>query len=120
MFRKRGQLPLTETNREDSDTIPEKRSPVLDSEPALEALRDVYADLVERLHSPSIIEHLYSGRLLTKVEYDLAKSKESDYDKNTEVLGALTRRGPTEVVKFCQILFEHNQHNCGRLILDGM
>ena len=120
MSRKRGQLPLTETDREDNDSISEKRSPVSDPEPALEALRDVYANLVERLHSPTIIEHLYSGRLLTKVEYDSSKSKESNYDKNTEVLGALTRTGPTEVVKFCQVLFERNQHNCGRILLDGM
>ena len=120
MSRKRGQLPLAETDREDNDSIPEKRSPVPDPEPALEALRDVHANLVDRLHSPSVIEHLYSGRLLTKVEYDLAKSKESDYDKNTEVLGALMRRGPAEVLKFCQVLFERNQHNCGRLLLDGM
>ena len=120
MSRKHGQLPLAETDREDNDSISDKPSTIPDPEPALEALRDVYANLVERLHSPSVIEHLYSGRLLTKVEYDLAKSKESNYDKNTAVLGALMRRGRAEVLKFCQLLFEQNQHNCGRLLLDGM
>ena len=119
MSQKFGKLPLAENDREDNDVISEKVPTVPDPEPSLEALRDVYANLVERLHSPSVIEHLYSGRLLTKVEYDLAKSKESNYDKNTEVLGALMRRGPAEVVKFCQILFEQSQHNCGRLLLDG-
>ena len=119
MSRKHVQLPV-ETDREDDDSISDKPSTVPDREPALEALRDVHANLVDRLHSPSVIEHLYSGRLLTKVEYDLAKSKESDYDKNTAVLGALMRRGPAEVVKFCQVLFEQDQHNCGRLLLDGM
>ena len=120
MSRKHGQLPLAETDREDNDSISDKPSTVPDPEPALEALRDVHANLVERLHSPSVIEHLYSGRLLTKVEYDVAKSKESNYDKNTEVLGALMRRGRAEVLKFCQLLFEQNQHNCGRLLLDGI
>ena len=122
MSRERGHssLPVAETGGEDKDSIPDKQSTVSDSEPALEALRDVYANLVERLHSPSVIEHVYSGRLLTKVEYDLAKSKESDYDKNIKVLGALMRSGPAEVVKFCQLLFEQNQHNCGRILLDGM
>ena len=120
MSRERGQLPLAATDREDNVSISEKVPTVSDSEPALEALRDVYANLVERLHSPSVIEHLYSGRLLSKVEYDLAKSKESNYDKNTEVLGALMRSGPVEVVKFCQVLFERNQHNCGRILLEGM
>ena len=120
MSRKLGQSSLAKTDREDNDSIPEKVPTVPDPKPALEALRDVYANLVERLHSPSVIEHLYSGRVLTKVEYDLAKSKESNYDKNTEVLGALMRRGPAEVVEFCQVLFEQNQHNCGRFLLDGI
>ena len=120
MSRERGQLPLAETDREDNDSISEIVPTIPDPEPALEALRDVYANLVDKLYSPSVIEHLYSVRLLSKVEYDLAKSKESNYDKNTEVLGALMRRGRAEVVKFCQVLFERNQHNCGRLLLDGM
>ena len=120
-IRKHGQLPLVETDREDNDSISDKPATVPDPEPALEALRDVYANLVDRVHTPSVIELLYSGRLLTKVEYDLAKSKESDYHKNTAVLGALMRRGRAEVVKFCQLLFvEQDQHNCGRLLLDGM
>ena len=112
MSQKFGQLPLAENDREDNDAISEKVPTVPDPEPALEALRDAYANLVERLHSPSITEHLYSVRSLTNVEYDLAKSKESNYDKNTEILGALMRRGPAEVVKVCQILFEQSQHNC--------
>ena len=119
MSREHGQLPV-ETDREDNDSISDKPSTVPDPEPALEALRDVHANLVDRLHSPSVIEHLFSGRLLTKVEYDLAKSKESDYDKNTAVLGALMRRGRAEVLKFCQLLFGQDQHNCGKILLDGI
>ena len=60
MSRKHGQLPLAESNREDNDSISDKPSTVPDPEPALEALRDVHANLVDRLHSPSasVIEHL--------------------------------------------------------------
>jgi hypothetical protein len=51
---------------------------------ALEALREAYGNLTDKLHSPLLLEHLLSSKLLTEVEYDTAKSKETGYDKNTE------------------------------------
>ena len=89
-------------------------------EPALEALIDVYADLTEKLYSPIILERLFAERILTKVEYETAKSKGTDYEKNTEILSALRRDG-SKILKFCQLLFEQNcnQHNCGRILLAG-
>ena len=84
-----------------------------------EALRDVYGDLTDKLHSPRLVEHLYATRILTDVEYETINSKGSNHDKNTEVLAAMRRRSPNEVLQFCQLLFTHNQHNCGRIMLAG-
>ena len=87
------------------------------NEPALEALREAYGDLTAKLHSPVLLEHLLSSKLLTEVEYETAKSKESGYDKNTEVLSAMRRRTQKEIVQFCQLLFMCNQSNCGKILL---
>ena len=89
------------------------------NEPALEALREAYGDLTAKLHSPLLLEHLFSSKLLTDIEYETAKSKESSYDKNTEVLSAMRRRTQKEIVQFCQLLFTCNQSNCGRILLAG-
>ena len=89
------------------------------NEQALKALREAYGDLTARLHSPLLLEHLFSSKLLTEVEYETAKSKETGYDKNTEVLSAMRRRTEKEIVQFCQLLFTCNQSNCGRILLAG-
>ena len=88
-------------------------------EPALEALLEVYGNLTAKIHSPLLLEHLLSSKLLTEVEYETAKSKETSYDKNTEVLSAMRRRTQKEIVQFCQLLFTCNQSNCGRILLAG-
>ena len=85
-----------------------------------EALRDVYGDLTDKLHSPSLVEHLYAARILTVVEYKTINSKGSNHDKNTEVLAAMRRKSQNEVLQFCQLLFTHNQHNCGRIMFAGL
>ena len=90
------------------------------ADPPQEALRDVYGDLTDKLHSPSLVEHLYAARILTVVEYETINSRGSNYDKNTEVLAAMRRRSQNEVLQFCQLLFTHNQHNCGRIMLAGL
>ena len=84
-----------------------------------EALRDVYGDLTDKLYSPSLVEHLYAARILTDVEYETINSKGSNHDKNTEVLAAMRRKSQNEVLQFCQLLFTHNQHNCGRMMFAG-
>ena len=90
------------------------------NEPALKALREAYGDLTAKIHSSLLLEHLLSSELLTEVEYETAKSKESGYDKNTEVLSAMRRRTQKEIVQFCQLLFKCNQSNCGRILLAGL
>jgi hypothetical protein len=69
-------------------TLPKSDSPgeagSSSNEPALEALREAYGDLTAKLHSPILLEHLLSSKLLTEVEYETAKSKETGYYKNTE------------------------------------
>ena len=89
------------------------------ADPSQEALRDVYGDLTDKLHSPSLVEHLYAARILTVVEYETINSRGSNHDKNTEVLAAMRRRSQNEVLQFCQLLFTHNQQNCGRIMLAG-
>ena len=89
------------------------------AEPALEALREAYGDLTAKLHSPILLEHLFSSKLLTEVEYGTAKSKDAPYDKNTEVLSAMRRRSHKEIMQFCQLLFTCDQPNCGRILLAG-
>ena len=89
------------------------------NDPALEALQEAYGDLTAKLHSPLLLEHLLSSKLLTEIEYDTAKSKETGYDKNTEVLSAMRRRTQKEIVQFCQLLFTCSQSNCGRILLAG-
>ena len=89
------------------------------ADPLQEALRDVYGDLTDKLHSPSLVEHLYAARILTFVEYETINSRGSNHDKNTEVLSAMRRRSWSEILQFCQLLFTHNQHNCGRIMLAG-
>ena len=89
------------------------------ADPPQEALRDVYGDLTGKLHSPSLVEHLYAARILTGVEHETINSRGSNHDKNTEVLAAMRRRSRSEVLQFCQLLFTHNQHNCGRIMLAG-
>ena len=84
-----------------------------------EALRDVYGDLTDKLHSPSLVEHLYAARILTDVEYETINSKGSNHDKNTEVLAAMRRKSQSMVLQFCQLLFTHSQHNCGRIMFAG-
>ena len=84
-----------------------------------EALRDVHGDLTDKLHSPSLVEHLYAVRILTLVEYETINSRGSNHDKNTEVLAAMRRKSQNEVLQFCQLLFTHNQHNCGRIMFAG-
>ena len=90
------------------------------NEPALEALRQAYGDLTAKLHSPLLLEHLLSSKLLTEVEYETAKSKETSYDKNTEVLSAMRRKTQKEILQFCQLLFTCNQSNCGTILLAGL
>jgi hypothetical protein len=65
----------------ETDSSGEGSSP---DKPALEALREAYGDLTAKLHSPILLEHLLSSKLLTEVEYETAKSKETGYYKNTE------------------------------------
>ena len=89
------------------------------ADPSQEALRDVYGDLTDKLHSPSLVEHLYAARILTVVEYETINSRGSNHAKNTEVLAAMRRRSQNEVLQFCQFLFTHNQHNCGRIVFAG-
>ena len=84
-----------------------------------EALRDVYGDLTKMLHSSSLLEDLYSARLLTDVEYETIKSKGSNHDQNIDVLAAVRGRSEKDVLQFCQLLFTHKQHNCGSILFTG-
>ena len=89
------------------------------SELASEALRDVYGELTKTLHSSSLLEDLYSARLLTDAEYETIKSKGSNHDQNVGVLAAVRRRSEKDVLQFCQLLFKRKQHNCGNILFTG-
>ena len=90
-------------------------------EPAKEALRVVYGKLVERLHSSTpLLEDLVGNVILTQAELEETKLQTVNMEKNNKLLTAMMRKREEEIVLFCQLLFKHDQRNCGRILQSSM
>ena len=87
--------------------------------PEYEALQDSFERLYETICSEGITATLYCRKLLLKVEADTVRSKATTHEKNEELLFAISRRSPAQVLQFCQFLLEKQSH-CGNILKEGM
>ena len=83
---------------------------------------DALQDALERLHDTicpdGTIPTLLSRKLLTRVEAETVRSKATTHEKNEELLFAILRRSPAQVLQFCQFLLEKQSH-CGDILKEG-
>ena len=86
--------------------------------PEYEALQDAFERLHDTIYPEGITATLFSRNLLSKVEAETIRSKTTRYEKNDELLFAILRRSPAQVVQFCQYLLEKQSH-CGNIFKEG-
>ena len=86
--------------------------------PEHEALLDAFERLHNTICPEGVTVALVSRRLLLEVEADTIRSKATTHEKNEELLFAIKRRSPAQVLKFCQFLIE-NQNHCGNILKQG-
>ena len=86
--------------------------------PEYEALQDAFERLHDTIYPEGITATLFSRNLLSKVEAETIRSKTTRYEKNDELLFAILRRSPAQVVQFCQFLLEKQSH-CGNILKEG-
>ena len=86
--------------------------------PEYRALQDAYERLQKHLSPGGIIGALHSRQLLLLNEVDTIRSKAAILEKNEELLLALYRRSPAQVVQFCQFLLGEQGH-CGNILKEG-
>ena len=86
--------------------------------PEYEALQDAFERLHDTICPEGVIVTLFSRHLLSKVEADTIRSKATTHEKNEELLFAIFRRSPAQVLQFCQFLLEKQSH-CGNILKEG-
>ena len=86
--------------------------------PEYEALRGAFERLHDTICPEGIIVTLFSRNLLSKVEAETIRSKATPHEKNEELLFAIFRRSPAQVLEFCQFLLEKQSH-CGNILKEG-
>ena len=86
--------------------------------PEYEALQDAFERLHDTICPEGITAVLFSRSLLSKVEAETIRSKPTTHEKNEELLFAIFRRSPSQVVQFCQLLLEKQSH-CGHIFKEG-
>ena len=86
--------------------------------PEYEALQDAFERLHDTICPEGITAVLFSRNLLSKVEAETIRSKPTTHEKNEELLFAIFRRSPSQVVQFCQFLLERQSH-CGHILKEG-
>ena len=86
--------------------------------PEYEALQDAFEHLHQAICPEGITPTLHSRNLLSIVEADTIRSKATTHEKNEELLFAIYRRSPAQVVQFCQFLLEKQNH-CGNILKEG-
>ena len=86
--------------------------------PEYEALRDAFERLHDTICPEGVTVTLFSRHLLSKVEADTIRSKATTHGQNEELLYAIFRRSPTQVLQFCQFLLEKQSH-CGNILKEG-
>ena len=86
--------------------------------PEYEALQDAFERLYDTICPEGITVALHCRNLLSKVEADTIRSKTTTHEKNEELLFAISRRSPAQVVQFCQYLLEKQNH-CGNILKEG-
>ena len=86
--------------------------------PEYRALQDAFERLQKQLSPGGIIGALHSRHLLLLNEVDTIRSKAAILEKNEELLLALYRRSPAQVVQFCQFLLGEQGH-CGNILKEG-
>ena len=82
------------------------------------ALRDAFERLHATICPEGVTVTLFSRHLLLEVEADTIRSKATTHEKNEELLFAILRRSPAQVLQFCQFLFEKQSH-CGNILKEG-
>ena len=86
--------------------------------PEYEALRDAFERLHDTICPEGVTVTLFSRHLLSKVEADTIRSKATTHGQNEELLYAIFRRSPAQVLQFCQFLLEKQSH-CGNILKEG-
>ena len=86
--------------------------------PEYEALQDAFEGLHDTICPEGIAATLYSRNLLSKIEAETIRSKATRYEKCEDLLFAISRRSPSQVVQFCQFLLEKQSH-CGHILKEG-
>ena len=86
--------------------------------PEYKALQDAFERLQDSICPEGIIGTLFSRHLLSKFEADTIRSKATTHEKNEELLFTTFRRSPAQVLQFCQLLLEKQNH-CGEILKEG-
>ena len=86
--------------------------------PEYEALQDAFERLQDSICPEGIIGTLFSRHHLSKAEVDTIRSKATTHGQNTELLFAIFRRSPAQVLQFCKFLLEKQSH-CGNILKEG-
>ena len=87
--------------------------------PEYRALQDAFERLQKKISPGGIIGALHSRDLLLLNEVDTIRSKAATLEKNEELLLAMYRRSPTQVLQFCQFLLGEQCH-CGNILKEGI
>ena len=87
--------------------------------PEYRALQDAFERLQKKISPGGIIGALHSRDLLLLNEVDTIRSKAATLEKNEELLLAMYRRSPAEVLQFCQFLLGEQCH-CGNILKEGI
>ena len=86
--------------------------------PEYKALQDAFEQLQKKISPGGIVGALYARNLLLFNEVDTIRSKPVNVEKNEELLLAMCRRSPDQVLQFCQFLLEE-QYHCGEILQKG-
>ena len=86
--------------------------------PEYRALQDAFEQLQKKISPGGIVGALYSRNLLLLNEVDTIRSKPVILEKNEELLLAMCKRSPAQVLQFCQFLLGDQCH-CGNILKEG-
>uniref|UniRef100_V9KZT1 Caspase-2 n=1 Tax=Callorhinchus milii TaxID=7868 RepID=V9KZT1_CALMI len=85
-----------------------------------EALRKVHVTLAKQLVSTEIVHHLLSAEILTEEMVDLLETCRGTFQKNTELLRLLPKRGPRAFEEFCRALDRTKQSHLTGLLRESV